>query len=100
VLARPGQETTTANLADPRAPGAYFGIASWSLAIGGGLGNYLGGTIYDIGQAEHPMVPWVIFAAIALGSALGLWINRDAFSKVRNVPKAPLKSTVETTDGD
>lgn len=98
VMARPGQETTTANLADPRAPGAYFGIASWSLAIGGGLGNYLGGAIYDIGQVGHPMIPWVVFATIACGSAAGLWAMRGPFSAVRNVPPAPVRATVEKTE--
>lgn len=99
VLARPGQETVTANLADPRAPGAYFGIASWSLAIGGGAGNYLGGVIYDLGQAGHPMIPWVIFAALTFGSSIGMWMLRKPFSAVRNVSSKPLKATVETTDG-
>ncbi len=37
VLARPGQETVTANLASPSARGAYFGVASLSLAFGEGL---------------------------------------------------------------
>jgi DHA1 family multidrug resistance protein-like MFS transporter len=98
VLARPGQETTTANLADPRAPGAYFGVASWSLAIGGGLGNYLGGTVYDVGRAGHPMLPWMIFAAIAFSCAIGMWIMRGPFGAVRNVQQQPVKATVDETD--
>lgn len=55
VMARPGQETVTANLADPSARGAYFGVAALSLAVGGGLGNLVGGLIYDIGKdgASH-----------------------------------------------
>jgi DHA1 family multidrug resistance protein-like MFS transporter len=100
VVARPGQETVTANLADPRAPGAYFGIASWSLAIGGGLGNYLGGVVYDVGQQSHPMAPWVFFALVALGSSAGLWAMRESFGKVRKVPKGPVNATVEATAGD
>lgn len=99
VLARPGQETVTANLADPRQPGAYFGIASWSLAIGGGAGNYLGGVIYDLGQAGHPMIPWAIFAALTFGSSIGMWVLRASFGTVRAVPGRPLTATVETTDG-
>jgi DHA1 family multidrug resistance protein-like MFS transporter len=99
VLARPGQETVTANLADPRTPGAYFGIASWSLAIGGGAGTYLGGVIYDIGQEGHPMIPWVIFATMTFASSIGLWVMRERFSAVRNVQHAPLKATVDERDG-
>lgn len=83
VIARPGQETVTANLANPRAPGAYFGIASWSLAIGGGLGNYLGGTIYDIGKDSYPAMPWIVFAVITWASAFGLWHWRGQFGEVR-----------------
>jgi DHA1 family multidrug resistance protein-like MFS transporter len=100
VVARPGQETVTANLANPRAPGAYFGIASWSLAIGGGLGNYLGGVVYDVGQQSHPMAPWVFFALVAFGSAAGHWAMRGSFGQVRNTQSAPLNATVEATAGD
>lgn len=82
VLARPGQETITANLADPAARGTYFGVAALSLAVGGGLGNYLGGVIYDLG-GDGASLPWIIYAAIALSSATGLWLLRRDFSTVR-----------------
>lgn len=95
VLARPGQETITANLADPMARGTYFGVAALSLAIGGGLGNYLGGVIYDLGQESFPQLPWVIYAGIAGATALGLWLMRVPFSSVRQEPAAPPTPTVE-----
>jgi DHA1 family multidrug resistance protein-like MFS transporter len=87
VLARPGQETVTANLASPAMRGTYFGVAMMSLAIGGGFGNLLGGMAYDYGR-EHSMEPAVggIFLAVAAVSAIGLFINRRAFSEVRTEP--------------
>jgi len=75
ILARPGQETVTANLADPAARGTYFGVAALSLAIGGSMGNFLGGLIYgqqtDGGNATGP---WILFATIAVATALALWL--------------------------
>lgn len=93
VLARPGQETVTANLADPAARGTYFGVAALSLAVGGGLGNYLGGVIYDLGGGTGP-APWVVFASVSLAAAFGLWLLRDAFSAVRGAvaPVTPVTS--------
>lgn len=83
VLARPGQETVTANLASPSARGAYFGVASLSLAFGGGLGNYLGGVVFDIGQHDNLLrLPWMVFAGVALLSAAGLFLDREMFGRV------------------
>lgn len=84
VIARPGQETVMAGLADPRSRGTYFGIAMLALAVGGGLGNYLGGVIYDLGGAGTSPVPWIVFAAVAFTTAGLLWINRARFSVVRS----------------
>jgi DHA1 family multidrug resistance protein-like MFS transporter len=87
VLARPGQETVTANLARPAARGAYFGVASLSLAVGGGLGNLLGGTLYDLGtQPGMAMVPWLAFFVVGILSSAGIWMLRGRFGVVRSVP--------------
>jgi DHA1 family multidrug resistance protein-like MFS transporter len=73
ILARPGQETVTANLARPEARGTYFGVAALSLAVGGSLGNYLGGTIYSSQTGtENAAGPWLIFAGIAAITAIAL----------------------------
>lgn len=83
VLARPGQETVTANLAKPAARGTYFGVASLSLAVGGGIGNLLGGSLYDLGtKPGMTQVPWTIFFGICLLAALGFWLGRGPFSVV------------------
>jgi MFS family permease len=99
VLARPGQETVTANLADPAARGTYFGVAALSLAVGGGLGNYLGGLIYDMGGDGGNQMPWMIYAAIALASALGLWFLRQQFSIVRGEETPTSTSTRRVATG-
>lgn len=86
VLARPGQETVTANLADPAARGTYFGVAALSLAIGGGLGNLLGGLVYDLGRNNGmPVLPWVVFGVIGSLAAVGLLLNKRRFSAVRDL---------------
>jgi DHA1 family multidrug resistance protein-like MFS transporter len=73
VLTRPSQQTITAGLANPDALGAFLGAASLSLAIGGGIGNYAGGAIYDIGeQSGMTWMPWIIFGSIGLLTAFGL----------------------------
>lgn len=83
VMARPGQETVLANLASPSARGTYFGFAALALAIGGGLGNYLGGVIYDLGSDGTSPMPWMLFASVAFATALLLWLSRERFSAVR-----------------
>jgi DHA1 family multidrug resistance protein-like MFS transporter len=84
VISRPGQETVTANLADPAARGTYFGVAYLSMAIGGGLGNLIGGIAYDYGKNNDlQMETWMGFAAIGAVSALGLWLYRSSLGIVR-----------------
>lgn len=80
IMARPGQETVTANLADPIARGTYFGVAALSLAIGGSLGNFLGGVIYSQASPDDNATgPWLIFAGIAAATALALWFYRTTY---------------------
>ena len=84
VIARPGQETVTANLADPAARGTYFGVAALSLAVGGGLGNLFGGIAYDAGRDHDLQVaPWLFFAAVGLAAAAGIRLNRQRFGVIR-----------------
>lgn len=88
VLTRPAEQTVTAGLADPAARGAYFGVAALSVAIGGGLGNYIGGVAYDLGERHDlPALPWLSFAAIGLIAAAGL--TRLAPSVTRRISPEP-----------
>jgi DHA1 family multidrug resistance protein-like MFS transporter len=63
-----------AQLANPAALGSYFGVGSLALALGGGIGNFAGGLLYDLGQQlAFPMLPWLTFGAVGLLTASGLY---------------------------
>jgi MFS transporter, DHA1 family, multidrug resistance protein len=73
VIAAPNIQMTTAELADPKLMGSYFGVNALSLAFGGGLGNLVGGTLYQTSlQLELPWLPWVVFAGVGFLCAIGL----------------------------
>lgn len=73
VLATPNSQTVTAELADERARGAYFGFNSLAMAVGGGLGHIMGGTLVDVAAARHvPALPWAVFAGVGVLTAAGL----------------------------
>lgn len=84
VMARPGQESVLASLASPSSRGTYFGISSSVFAIGGGLGNFLGGVIYDRGSSGAAALPWIVFGCIAFVTSLLLWRFRGVFGEVRS----------------
>jgi DHA1 family multidrug resistance protein-like MFS transporter len=73
VLAMPNAQTVTAEMSDDRARGAYFGVNSLAMAIGGGLGHILGGTLVDVAAARGaPALPWLVFAGAGVLTAVGL----------------------------
>ncbi|MCG8353611.1 MAG: MFS transporter [Chloroflexales bacterium] len=73
LLAAPTQQTVTAALADPRALGTYFGVSSMALAFGGGIGNFVGGWLFDLARLLNwPALPWIIFCTAGLICAAGL----------------------------
>jgi DHA1 family multidrug resistance protein-like MFS transporter len=79
MLVQPVMQTVTAELADPRAFGAYFGFNALALAFGGGLGNYMGGWLYDLAaRLRWPMLPWLIFAGVGALVAVGLLLLNRA----------------------
>lgn len=79
ILARPGEQTVSADLADPIARGSYFGVAALSVAFGGGLGNLFGGLIYDFGENVGVQeLPWFVFGVVGIATVAGLWRIRDA----------------------
>lgn len=79
LMALPTQQTLLANLADPRALGTFLGVSSLSLAVGGGLGNVVGGWLMDPAHAPAwPALPWVLYGAVGLACAAGLhWLTRS-----------------------
>ena len=71
VLVMPNAETIAASLADPTARGAYFGVNSLALAIGGGIGHIAGGVLVDYAMANGMhMLPWVTFGMVGLLTAV------------------------------
>ncbi|MCT8139262.1 MFS transporter [Anaerobacillus sp. CMMVII] len=45
---------------------SYFGFNGLALAIGGMVGNLLGGMLYDLGRDIHINIPWVIFSIVGV----------------------------------
>ncbi len=73
LIARPGLQSLTVDLADQRAIGSYLGVNSLSLGIGGALGSLGGGALYDLGdRLSLPALPWLVFTGLALATALSL----------------------------
>lgn len=73
LLASPTQQSLTAALSDERALGSYFGVNALALAFGGSVGNFSGGLLTDAARAANMLpLPWLTFALVGLGSAIGL----------------------------
>ncbi|CAA9566567.1 MAG: MFS superfamily export protein YceL [uncultured Thermomicrobiales bacterium] len=73
LLASPTQQTVSAELANPVALGSYFAVGSLALAIGGGLGNYAGGLLYEVGHSlSRPELPWLVFGGVGAATTAGL----------------------------
>lgn len=84
LLANPTQQSITANLADPRALGSYFGVGSLALALGGGLGSVAGGVLTDAARRiGQPALPWLTYALVGLASAIGLALLAEALQRRR-----------------
>lgn len=73
VLVTPNAQTVAATMANPQARGAYFGLNSLALAIGGGIGQIAGGTMVDLALVWHfPPLPWLVSAFVGTAAAIGL----------------------------
>ncbi len=73
VLVMPNAQTVIAEMANPRARGAFFGLSSLALAVGGGIGHIMGGSLVDLASARDlTALPWLLFAAVGLLAAFGL----------------------------
>ncbi|MBV9791535.1 MAG: MFS transporter, partial [Chloroflexi bacterium] len=85
MLVQPTQQTVTADMADPRIVGSYFGFNALALAFGGGLGNFAGGWLYDMSRRwQMPALPWIIFCGVGLAVAFGLLLLDRARSRTRS----------------
>ena len=73
VVVEPIKDAVTSKLAAPGAQAAYFGFGFLALAIGGSLGNYLGGWLMDASSAPSlALLPWLVFLGVGLASAAAL----------------------------
>lgn len=73
VLVVPNAQTVAANMTNPAARGAYFGVNSLALAIGGGIGQIAGGSMVDLAsEMQLPALPWVVSATVGVATAVGL----------------------------
>ena len=81
VLALPMLNTITARLVDPVALGSYFAVGAYALAIGGSVGSYSGGTLFQLTEGTRfGAVPWLTFAAVGAAAALGfVWFARALY---------------------
>ena len=66
LLVQPTLAAITGDLAKPEALGSYFGFSSFGVALGGGIGNALGGWLFDQSRlAGLPNGPWYLYSALA-----------------------------------
>lgn len=73
VLTRPSQQTLIADMAHAQALGTFLGVSSLSLAIGGGLGNVVGGWLVE--PAQWSRWPWLagsLFLLVGFATCLAL----------------------------
>ena len=78
LILSPNQQTMTAELASSTALGSYMGLSSLGLAIGGSLGNFVSGVLYDTGRAwGFDDLPWLVLFGVGSLTVLGLlWFGR------------------------
>jgi MFS transporter, DHA1 family, multidrug resistance protein len=83
ALVEPMKDVVTAALAPPDELAAAYGFAFLALAVGGSLGNYAGGWLFDYATATGRFaLPWALFAAFgALAGAALL-----AFARANTTP--------------
>jgi DHA1 family multidrug resistance protein-like MFS transporter len=74
LVVEPMAYTITANYATDETMASYFGFSSLALAVGGILGNLLGGWLFDLGnQIGLAALCWYIFGLIGLGLVIGIF---------------------------
>jgi DHA1 family multidrug resistance protein-like MFS transporter len=65
LIAKPGVLALTVDLADPRALGSYLGMNALFIGVGGAVGSFGGGALYDLGERfDIAGLPWISFAVL------------------------------------
>jgi DHA1 family multidrug resistance protein-like MFS transporter len=84
LVISPVQSTVTARLGGGKG-GAYFGVGSLALAVGGALASGSGGVLIDISaRAGLAWLPWIGMSGVAVVSAIGFaLLQRDTRLQAR-----------------
>lgn len=83
IVTRPSQQTMIANMANPQALGAFLGVSSLSLAIGGGIGNVVGGWLVEPAQQQHwPWLTGTVLLVVGIATSVAL----RSFATDRRMP--------------
>ncbi len=70
LMALPMLNTVTAQLVNPVALGSYFAIGAYALAIGGSVGSFSGGALFQFSASVDMLaIPWLTFGAVGLAAA-------------------------------
>jgi len=77
VLAMPAIDAVVAEIAPESALGSFYGLSSLAWAVGGAIGNTLGGWIFQ--QGNQGALPWLSF--MILGVAVALAARPAAFAR-------------------
>ncbi|KMN31400.1 multidrug resistance protein MdtH [Chromobacterium sp. LK1] len=65
IITEPARETLVASLAKPDACASYMGASRLGLALGGGIGFFAGGWLYDFAQRQQQAgLPWLLLSII------------------------------------
>jgi len=73
LIVGPASNELVAALAKREVTATYFGFASLALAVGGGLGQLLGGTLVDVGRSVgQPQLIWWVCAVCGLWALWGM----------------------------
>jgi MFS transporter, DHA1 family, multidrug resistance protein len=80
LIVDPVQLNLVSEVAPPGKIGAYIGFSMLAFAVGGGLGNALGGALYDLSLAiGFPPLIWLVMGGVALAGAIAMLRLRAEF---------------------
>jgi DHA1 family multidrug resistance protein-like MFS transporter len=81
LIVDPVQLNLVSELAPSGKIGAYIGFSMLAFAIGGGLGNALGGALFDLSLAiGFPQLIWLVMGGVALAGAVAMLQLRSEFA--------------------
>jgi MFS transporter, DHA1 family, multidrug resistance protein len=82
LILSPNQQTMAVELANHQVLGSYMGLSSLGLAVGGSLGNFVGGALYDLGKRlAFDDLAWLILFAIGTLTVLGIFLFGNHYGK-------------------